>query len=184
MGPARPPWDRSVLRVAVTLGLHPLAVEDAVQARDRPKLDRYEDHQFVSLMTLRPANAAAPLEVGRVMVFLGEAFVVTVRQEHGDTLERRDSASSGCPRNSPALWTSSTRSRPSSSTTWLRSRAGSSCARTRAASPGTTATCWTTRHRPSHCPRNRSNRACTSRRTRDTATSSARRGSSWKTAAA
>jgi magnesium transporter len=74
--------------VARTLGLHPLAVEDAVQARDRPKLDRYEDHQFVSLMTLRSEYAAADLEVGRVMVFLGEAFVVTVRQEGGDTLER------------------------------------------------------------------------------------------------
>ena len=74
--------------VAVTLGLHPLAVEDAVQARDRPKLDRYEDHQFVSLMTLRSAEATAPLEIGRVMVFVGDAFVVTVRQEHGDTLER------------------------------------------------------------------------------------------------
>jgi magnesium transporter len=74
--------------VAVTLGLHPLAVEDAVQARDRPKLDRYEDHQFVSLMTLRSADATAPLEIGRVMVFVGDAFVVTVRQEHGDTLER------------------------------------------------------------------------------------------------
>jgi magnesium transporter len=74
--------------VAVTLGLHPLAVEDAVQARDRPKLDRYEDHQFVSLMTLRSAEATAPLEIGRVMVFVGDAFVVTVRQEHGDTLKR------------------------------------------------------------------------------------------------
>jgi magnesium transporter len=74
--------------VAFTLGLHPLAVEDAVQARDRPKLDRYEDHQFVSLMTLRSADATAPLEIGRVMVFVGDAFVVTVRQEHGDTLER------------------------------------------------------------------------------------------------
>lgn len=74
--------------VAVTLGLHPLAVEDAVQARDRPKLDRYEDHQFVSLMTLRSEDTAAQLEVGRVMVFVGEAFVVTVRQEDGDTLER------------------------------------------------------------------------------------------------
>jgi len=74
--------------VARILGLHPLAVEDAVQARDRPKLDRYEDHQFVSLMTLRSEDAAAHLEVGRVMVFTGEAFVVTVRQEGGDTLER------------------------------------------------------------------------------------------------
>lgn len=39
-------------------------------------------------MTLRSEDATAVLEVGRVMVFLGEAFVVTVRQEGGDTLER------------------------------------------------------------------------------------------------
>ncbi len=39
-------------------------------------------------MSLRHREAMAPLEVGRVMAFVGDAFIVTVRQEDGDTLER------------------------------------------------------------------------------------------------
>lgn len=70
------------------LGLHPLAVEDAVQARERPKLDVYDATRFVSLTTLRYLGPAEPLDVGRVMAFLGAGFVVSVRRERGDTVER------------------------------------------------------------------------------------------------
>jgi magnesium transporter len=74
--------------VAEALGLHPLSVEDAVHARGRPKLDVFDEQQFCSLITLHHRDAAAPLEAGRVMVFVGPAFVVTVRREAGDTLQR------------------------------------------------------------------------------------------------
>lgn len=68
--------------------LHRLAVEDAVLARDRPKLDVYDGTRFFTLITLGYRGTTSPLDVGRVMVFVGDAFVVTVRQEEGDTLER------------------------------------------------------------------------------------------------
>jgi magnesium transporter len=76
------------VQVEHVLGLHPLAVEDAVRARERPKLDIYDAVRFVSLTTLRYDSPAGPLGVGRLMAFVGEDFIVVVRQEDGDTLER------------------------------------------------------------------------------------------------
>lgn len=72
--------------VATELGLHPLAVEDAVKARQRPKLERYGDSAFLVLKTVRtheagPAASTPSVTCGDVMVFLGPHFVVTVR--HG-----------------------------------------------------------------------------------------------------
>jgi magnesium transporter len=73
-------------------GLHPLAVEDAVNAHQRPKLDTYGDHLFVVLKTVRYLDSDEIVETGEVMVFVGRDFVVTVR--HGDPGElgsvRRD----------------------------------------------------------------------------------------------
>lgn len=82
---------------AETLGLHALAVEDAVNARDRPKLDVYGDQQFLGLVTLHNQDAAMPLVLGRVMALTGDKFVVTVRQEDGDTLERARRRVEGTP---------------------------------------------------------------------------------------
>ena len=74
--------------IADVFGLHRLAVEDAVNARDRPKLDTYDGTRFLALITLGYRDATTPLDVGRVMAFAGDAFVVTVRQEDGHTLDR------------------------------------------------------------------------------------------------
>jgi magnesium transporter len=73
--------------VAETFGLHELAVEDAVHAHQRPKLDRYEDNLFMVLKTVRyvehesPTTANEIVETGEIMAFLGEDYIVTVR--HG-----------------------------------------------------------------------------------------------------
>jgi magnesium transporter len=40
-------------RIGDELGLHQLAVEDAVHAHQRPKLDRYPDHAFLSAYAVR-----------------------------------------------------------------------------------------------------------------------------------
>jgi magnesium transporter len=74
--------------VAETFGLHELAVEDAVVAHQRPKLDRYEDSLFMVLKTVRyvehesPTTANEIVESGEIMAFLGKDFIVTVR--HGE----------------------------------------------------------------------------------------------------
>ncbi|WP_068184349.1 magnesium/cobalt transporter CorA [Mycobacterium sp. UM_CSW] len=76
--------------VADVFGLHPLAVEDAVCAHQRPKLERYDDTVFLVLKTVNyvphesVAAARQIVETGEIMVFVGKDFVVTVRHgEHG-----------------------------------------------------------------------------------------------------
>ena len=72
----------SLQTVAEQFGLHPLAVEDAVHAHQRPKLETYGDQLlFVVLKTVRYLDHEALIETGELMVFLGPDFVVTVR--HG-----------------------------------------------------------------------------------------------------
>ena len=67
--------------VAQQFSLHPLAVEDAVHAHQRPKMDVYGDTLFVVLKTVRYVDRDEVIEVGEVMAFVGPQFLVTVR--HG-----------------------------------------------------------------------------------------------------
>nr|WP_245996992.1 magnesium/cobalt transporter CorA [Nocardia pseudobrasiliensis] len=73
--------------VAGTFGLHELAVEDAVHAHQRPKLERYDDILFLVLRTVNYVehdlhSITEIVETGEIMIFLGRDFVVTVR--HGE----------------------------------------------------------------------------------------------------
>lgn len=66
--------------VADTLGLHPLAVEDAQKGHQRAKLERYGDTVFV---VLRPAwydDEDERVDFGEVHLFVGPRFVITVRR--------------------------------------------------------------------------------------------------------
>jgi magnesium transporter len=67
--------------LAAEFDLHPLAVEDAIQAHQRPKLERYGDTLFVVLRAARYVDASESVEFGELHVFVGADFVVTVR--HG-----------------------------------------------------------------------------------------------------
>jgi magnesium transporter len=62
--------------------LHPLAVEDAIHAHQRPKLEIYDDMVFLVLKTARYVDPTEVIELGEVLVFLGEDFIITVR--HGE----------------------------------------------------------------------------------------------------
>ncbi|MDP8959716.1 MAG: magnesium/cobalt transporter CorA [Actinomycetota bacterium] len=63
--------------------LHELAVEDAIHAHQRPKLEVYGDSLFVVLKPARYDDDREAVDLGEIMLFIGEGFVVTVR--HGDT---------------------------------------------------------------------------------------------------
>jgi magnesium transporter len=82
------PDGEQIKGIAETFGLHELAVEDAVQAHQRPKLDRYDDTLFMVLKTVRFVEHESPhttneiVETGELMAFLGKDFIVTVR--HGN----------------------------------------------------------------------------------------------------
>ncbi|MGH3451536.1 MAG: magnesium/cobalt transporter CorA [Haloechinothrix sp.] len=88
------PEAHQIQGIADTFGLHELAVEDAVQAHQRPKLDRYEDTLFMVLKTVRyvehesPATANEIVETGELMAFLGKDFIVTVRHGRHSGLAR------------------------------------------------------------------------------------------------
>ncbi|WP_199441421.1 magnesium/cobalt transporter CorA [Umezawaea beigongshangensis] len=82
------PDEEQIQGVAETFGLHELAVEDAVHAHQRPKLERYDQTLFMVLKTVRyvehesPDTANEIVETGEIMAFLGHDFIVTVR--HGN----------------------------------------------------------------------------------------------------
>jgi magnesium transporter len=67
--------------LAEEFDLHPLAVEDALEAHQRPKLERYGDTLFVVLRAARYMDAAEEVDFGELHVFVGRDFVITVR--HG-----------------------------------------------------------------------------------------------------
>lgn len=82
------PDDRQMADVAQAFGLHELMAEDAVHAHQRPKLERYDDMQFVVLRTVKYVEHESltttneVVETGEIMIFVGRDFVITVR--HGD----------------------------------------------------------------------------------------------------
>jgi magnesium transporter len=76
------PTETEFGKVTEEFGLHPLAVEDALKAHQRPKLEVYDDSLF---MVLKPVGYEPKSDIvssGEVMVFIGDSFVVTVR--HGE----------------------------------------------------------------------------------------------------
>ncbi|HEY6818469.1 MAG TPA: magnesium/cobalt transporter CorA [Mycobacterium sp.] len=94
------PTEHQMQEVGTVFGLHPLAVEDAVCAHQRPKLERYDETLFLVLKTVNyvPHDSLVltreVVETGEIMIFVSGDFVVTVRHgEHGrlsDVRKRMD----------------------------------------------------------------------------------------------
>jgi len=80
IGLARP-TEGELLSLAAEFDLHPLSVEDAMEAHQRPKLERYGDTLFVVLRAARYLDAPEEVDFGELHVFVGPDFVITVR--HG-----------------------------------------------------------------------------------------------------
>ncbi|WLW51256.1 magnesium and cobalt transport protein CorA [Streptomyces sp. YU58] len=80
IGLARP-TETQLLSLASEFDLHPLAVEDAMEAHQRPKLERYGETLFVVLRAARYLDAPEEVDFGELHVFVGPDFVITVR--HG-----------------------------------------------------------------------------------------------------
>ena len=80
------PDEQELARVALSFGLHPLAIEDAFKAHQRPKLERYDDDLFLVLKTLWYVDADDAVETGEINLFIGDGYVVTVRHGTGSRL--------------------------------------------------------------------------------------------------
>jgi magnesium transporter len=68
--------------------LHELAVEDAIKAHQRPKLEVYDDTVFVVLKTARYVDPEEVVDLGEILIFIGEGFIITVR--HGEASSLHD----------------------------------------------------------------------------------------------
>ncbi|NGN62375.1 magnesium and cobalt transport protein CorA [Streptomyces sp. A7024] len=77
------PSEAQLHSAAEAFGLHELAVEDAVVAHQRPKLERYGDTLFVVLRAARYLDDVEEVNFGELHLFVGPGFVLTVR--HGQS---------------------------------------------------------------------------------------------------
>ena len=82
------PTEAQLLPVAEEFGLHELAVEDAIVAHQRPKLERYGDTLFVVLRAATYLDDVEEVEFGEIHVFVGPNFVLTVRHSRTPDLGR------------------------------------------------------------------------------------------------
>jgi len=76
--------DRADLDVlSEEFGLHPLAVEDAVNERQRPKLDRYRSHLFLTAYAARLDTGTGELATSELAAFVTPRALITVRKDDG-----------------------------------------------------------------------------------------------------
>lgn len=86
------PTAEALGEIARTFDLPALAVEDAVHAHQRPKLERYDDTTFIVLKSARYVEhehlteTSDVIETGEVMLFVGRHFIVSVRHGKGGRL--------------------------------------------------------------------------------------------------
>jgi magnesium transporter len=68
--------------------LHPLAVEDAIHAHQRPKLEVFDEMVFIVLKTARYVDSEEVVQFGEILIFLGEDYILTVRHGEASALKR------------------------------------------------------------------------------------------------
>ena len=80
------PDHETLTRLASELQLHELAVEDAVSEHQRPKLDHYPTHLFLTCHALR-SSEVGNLAGSEIDAFVGQRWLITVRKDEGFPLE-------------------------------------------------------------------------------------------------
>ena len=78
----REPQIEELTTLQIQLGLDPLAIEDAGQAHERPKMQRYGDGLFIVVRTAELIDDRVTF--GETHIFAGRGYIVTVR--HGESL--------------------------------------------------------------------------------------------------
>ncbi|HWJ97369.1 MAG TPA: CorA family divalent cation transporter, partial [Acidimicrobiales bacterium] len=85
------PTEGDLDKLAFELGLHELAVEDALGDHQRPKLDRYRDHLFLTCHAAAVDTESAQLQETEINAFIGKEWLITVRKSRGfDICEVQD----------------------------------------------------------------------------------------------
>ena len=79
----RDPDHEDLAVLSEEFGLHPLAVEDAVQEHQRPKLDRYQSHLFLNMYGARLDTGTGELATSELAAFVTARALITVRKDDG-----------------------------------------------------------------------------------------------------
>jgi magnesium transporter len=79
------PTEEEFESIRSEFALHELAVEDAIHAHERPKLEVYGDMVFIVLKTARYVDPTEVVALGEILIFLGHDYIITVR--HGEASE-------------------------------------------------------------------------------------------------
>ena len=80
------PDEPELVSIAQQFGLHELALEDAIHAHQRPKIERYDDSIFLVLRAARYLDETETVEFGELHVFVGRNFVITLRHAESPDL--------------------------------------------------------------------------------------------------
>jgi magnesium transporter len=92
----RDPDRDDLLVLQEEFGLHPVAVEDALFDRERPKIDRYETHLFMTVYSARLDTTTGELATSEMSVFILPRALITIRKDDGldigKVVERWDSS--------------------------------------------------------------------------------------------
>ncbi|MFZ4893184.1 magnesium/cobalt transporter CorA [Plantibacter sp. Mn2098] len=80
------PNEAELASLAEEFGLHPLAIEDAITAHQRPKIERYDDTLFIVLRAATYMDESETVEFGELHVFVGPNFVITLRHAESPDL--------------------------------------------------------------------------------------------------
>ena len=82
------PTKEQLDELAVELGLHELAVEDALEQHQRPKLDHYESHKFLVCHAARFDRDQSTLQTTEIDAFVNERWLITVRKNERFPMDR------------------------------------------------------------------------------------------------
>lgn len=80
------PDSQTITRLGDELGLHALALEDAISTHQRPKLEEYEGHIFIATRTVQLFESR--MEIGETHLFVGDNYVVAIRHGRGSAYTR------------------------------------------------------------------------------------------------
>ncbi len=80
------PDTHTITRLGEELGLHELALEDAISTHQRPKLEEYEEHVFIATRTAQLWESR--VELGETHMFAGSNYVVAIRHDNGSGYQR------------------------------------------------------------------------------------------------
>ena len=89
------PDSQTITRLGDELGLHALALEDAISTHQRPKLEEYEGHVFIATHTAQLWETR--MELGETHLFVGSNYVAAIRHDSGSGYQRVSERLQRCP---------------------------------------------------------------------------------------